>query len=204
MCFNVCLFCMFSPLPFPHFVLLACNFRARVSAMLDQLNSWLAVWSPCSPSNLFYFIQHSIVFIDMLFILLILFPPHSTLPFQHFTFFTVFLISIMSVQLLQLLHSNLLHIENNFSLCSILFHLFRVRAFFCCARRMSAHVGHHNAHTYRVNFMKYQKPEKKIDLNRSEVYKVIHHLDRQPVRGIEVRPPVVPAEVDIRKVALQP
>ncbi|XP_036219867.2 uncharacterized protein Zasp67 isoform X2 [Bactrocera oleae] len=56
----------------------------------------------------------------------------------------------------------------------------------------------------RVNFMKYQKPEKKIDLNRSEVYKVIHHLDRQPVRGIEVRPPVVPAEVDIRKVALQP
>ncbi|XP_011183650.2 microtubule-associated serine/threonine-protein kinase 2 isoform X2 [Zeugodacus cucurbitae] len=56
----------------------------------------------------------------------------------------------------------------------------------------------------RVNFMKYQKPEKKIDLNRSEVYKVIHHLDRQPVRGIEVRPPMVPAEVDIRKVALQP
>ncbi|TMW47395.1 hypothetical protein DOY81_007525 [Sarcophaga bullata] len=52
---------------------------------------------------------------------------------------------------------------------------------------------------YFVNFMKYQKPEKKIDLNRSEVYKVIHHLDRQPVRGIEVRPPVVPAEVDIRK-----
>ncbi|XP_039963697.1 uncharacterized protein LOC120776781 isoform X2 [Bactrocera tryoni] len=58
--------------------------------------------------------------------------------------------------------------------------------------------------TLGVNFMKYQKPEKKIDLNRSEVYKVIHHLDRQPVRGIEVRPPVVPAEVDIRKVALQP
>ncbi|XP_012159444.1 plectin isoform X2 [Ceratitis capitata] len=60
------------------------------------------------------------------------------------------------------------------------------------------------AYDPRVNFMKYQKPEKKIDLNRSEVYKVIHHLDRQPVRGIEVRPPVVPAEVDIRKVALQP
>ncbi|XP_065360513.1 uncharacterized protein Zasp67 [Calliphora vicina] len=53
--------------------------------------------------------------------------------------------------------------------------------------------------TLGVNFMKYQKPEKKIDLNRSEVYKVIHHLDRQPVRGIEVRPPVVPAEADIRK-----
>ncbi|KAI9588220.1 calponin homology domain-containing protein DDB_G0272472 isoform X2 [Glossina fuscipes] len=53
--------------------------------------------------------------------------------------------------------------------------------------------------TLGVNFMKYQKPERKIDLNRSEVYKVIHHLDRQPVRGIEVRPPVVPAEADVRK-----
>ncbi|XP_067644636.1 titin homolog isoform X2 [Eurosta solidaginis] len=53
--------------------------------------------------------------------------------------------------------------------------------------------------TLGVNFMKYQKPERKIDFNRSEVYKIIHHMDRQPVRGIEVRPPVVPAEVDIRK-----
>ncbi|XP_070064745.1 histone acetyltransferase KAT6A isoform X4 [Drosophila virilis] len=54
----------------------------------------------------------------------------------------------------------------------------------------------------RVNFMKYQKPERKIDLNRSEVYKVIHHLDRAPVRGIEVRAPLVAAESDIRQ-ALQ-
>lgn len=51
----------------------------------------------------------------------------------------------------------------------------------------------------RVNFMKYQKPERKIDLNRSEVYKVIHHLDRAPVRGIEVRAPLVAAEEDIRQ-----
>ncbi|KRG05974.1 uncharacterized protein Dmoj_GI12282, isoform H [Drosophila mojavensis] len=55
---------------------------------------------------------------------------------------------------------------------------------------------------FRVNFMKYQKPERKIDLNRSEVYKVIHHLDRAPVRGIEVRAPLVAAESDIRQ-ALQ-
>lgn len=53
----------------------------------------------------------------------------------------------------------------------------------------------------RVNFMKYQKPERKIDLNRSEVYKVIHHLDRAPVRGIEVRAPLVAAEEDIRQQA---
>uniref|UniRef100_T1PEE8 PDZ domain protein n=1 Tax=Musca domestica TaxID=7370 RepID=T1PEE8_MUSDO len=55
--------------------------------------------------------------------------------------------------------------------------------------------------TLGVNFLKYQKPEKKIDLNRSEVYKVVHHLDRQPVRGIEVRAPVVPSEADIRAAA---
>lgn len=48
--------------------------------------------------------------------------------------------------------------------------------------------------------MKYQKPEKKIDLDKSEVYKVIHHLDRQPIRGIEVRPPVVPSAEDIQNV----
>ncbi|XP_052846639.1 titin isoform X2 [Drosophila gunungcola] len=52
----------------------------------------------------------------------------------------------------------------------------------------------------RVNFMKYQKPERKIDLNRSEVYKYLNpHLDRAPVRGIEVRAPLVAAESDIRQ-----
>ncbi|XP_055903886.1 titin isoform X2 [Eupeodes corollae] len=52
----------------------------------------------------------------------------------------------------------------------------------------------------RVNFMKYQKPEKKVDLDKSEVYKILHHLDKSPIRGIEVRPPVVVAEADIRRV----
>jgi len=48
--------------------------------------------------------------------------------------------------------------------------------------------------------MKYQKPERKIDLNRSEVYKYLNpHLDRAPVRGIEVRAPLVAAESDIRQ-----
>ncbi|XP_032309881.1 neurofilament heavy polypeptide isoform X8 [Drosophila ananassae] len=52
----------------------------------------------------------------------------------------------------------------------------------------------------KVNFMKYQKPERKIDLNRSEVYKYLNpHLDRAPVRGIEVRAPLVAAESDIRQ-----
>ncbi|XP_023033198.1 titin isoform X2 [Drosophila willistoni] len=54
--------------------------------------------------------------------------------------------------------------------------------------------------TLGVNFMKYQKPERKIDLNRSEVYKYLNpHLDRAPVRGIEVRAPMVAAESDIRQ-----
>ncbi|BFF98834.1 DNA ligase 1 [Drosophila madeirensis] len=54
--------------------------------------------------------------------------------------------------------------------------------------------------TLGVNFMKYQKPERKIDLNRSEVYKYLNpHLDRAPVRGIEVRAPLVAAESDIRQ-----
>ena len=51
---------------------------------------------------------------------------------------------------------------------------------------------------FRVNFMKFQKPEKKIDLDKSEVYKVIHHLDKQPIRGIEVREPLVPSAEDIK------
>ncbi|XP_055381011.1 golgin subfamily A member 6-like protein 1 isoform X2 [Condylostylus longicornis] len=53
----------------------------------------------------------------------------------------------------------------------------------------------------RVNFMKYQKPEKKVDLDKSEVFKVLHNLDKKPKHGIEVRPPIVPAEEDIRNVA---
>ncbi|XP_032586999.1 putative uncharacterized protein DDB_G0271606 isoform X6 [Drosophila mojavensis] len=70
------------------------------------------------------------------------------------------------------------------------------------AETLSAQAELITGSTLGVNFMKYQKPERKIDLNRSEVYKVIHHLDRAPVRGIEVRAPLVAAESDIRQ-ALQ-
>ncbi|XP_017842088.1 SUN domain-containing protein 2 isoform X2 [Drosophila busckii] len=67
------------------------------------------------------------------------------------------------------------------------------------AETLSAQAELITGSTLGVNFMKYQKPERKIDLNRSEVYKVIHHLDRAPVRGIEVRAPLVAAESDIRQ-----
>ncbi|XP_064540076.1 putative uncharacterized protein DDB_G0271606 isoform X3 [Drosophila montana] len=70
------------------------------------------------------------------------------------------------------------------------------------AETLSAQAELITGSTLGVNFMKYQKPERKIDLNRSEVYKIIHHLDRAPVRGIEVRAPLVAAESDIRQ-ALQ-
>ncbi|XP_037911267.1 titin isoform X2 [Hermetia illucens] len=50
----------------------------------------------------------------------------------------------------------------------------------------------------RVNFLKYKKPEKHIDLEKSEVYKVIHELDHSPKRGIEFRPEKVVAEADVR------
>uniref|UniRef100_A0A1I8NQR4 PDZ domain-containing protein n=1 Tax=Stomoxys calcitrans TaxID=35570 RepID=A0A1I8NQR4_STOCA len=69
------------------------------------------------------------------------------------------------------------------------------------AETLSAQAELITGSTLGVNFMKYQKPEKKIDLNRSEVYKVVHHLDRQPMRGIEVRAPIVPSEMDIRNAA---
>lgn len=55
----------------------------------------------------------------------------------------------------------------------------------------------------RVNFLKYKKPEKHIDLEKSEVYKVIHELDHSPKRGIEFRPEKVVAEADVRSVSCQ-
>ncbi|KAL7734704.1 hypothetical protein ACLKA6_010996 [Drosophila palustris] len=70
------------------------------------------------------------------------------------------------------------------------------------AETLSAQAELITGSTLGVNFMKYQKPERKIDLNRSEVYKVVHHLDRAPLHGIEVRAPLVAAESDIRQ-ALQ-
>ncbi|KAH8257069.1 hypothetical protein KR038_002298 [Drosophila bunnanda] len=68
------------------------------------------------------------------------------------------------------------------------------------AETLSAQAELITGSTLGVNFMKYQKPERKIDLNRSEVYKYLNpHLDRAPVRGIEVRAPLVAAESDIRQ-----
>lgn len=53
---------------------------------------------------------------------------------------------------------------------------------------------------FRVNFLKYQKPEKDLSfLKNSETYRTIHHMT--PVEnGIEKRPEVVAAEQDILKV----
>ena len=52
----------------------------------------------------------------------------------------------------------------------------------------------------RVNFLKYQKPEKDLSfLKNSETYRTVHHLT--PVEnGIEKRPATVAAEEDILKV----
>lgn len=46
--------------------------------------------------------------------------------------------------------------------------------------------------------MKYQKPEKKVNLENSEVYRLIHDLDSTPKRGVEARPEKVAAIQDIR------
>ena len=53
---------------------------------------------------------------------------------------------------------------------------------------------------FRVNFLKYQKPEKDLSfLKNSETYRQIHHLT--PVEnGIEKRPAIVAAEEDMLKV----
>lgn len=52
----------------------------------------------------------------------------------------------------------------------------------------------------RVNFLKYQKPEKDLSfLKNSETYRTIHHMN--PVEnGIEKRSSFVAAEADILKV----
>lgn len=52
--------------------------------------------------------------------------------------------------------------------------------------------------------MKYKKPEKDLsNLDRSEVFKIIHHMEREPNHGIQVRPPKVMAEEDVRNVRLK-
>lgn len=51
----------------------------------------------------------------------------------------------------------------------------------------------------RVNFLKYQKPEKDLTfIKNSDVYKLIHDQDA-PKSGIELRPELVLAEEDVRK-----
>lgn len=45
---------------------------------------------------------------------------------------------------------------------------------------------------YRVNFLKYKKPERDLsNLNRSEVFKLIHDAESQPAFRISDRPPKV-------------
>lgn len=54
----------------------------------------------------------------------------------------------------------------------------------------------------RVNFLKYKKPEKDLsNLDRSETFKYIHHIEREPRHGIQVRPAVSMAEEDVRNVS---
>ncbi|XP_055523874.1 uncharacterized protein LOC129717759 isoform X6 [Wyeomyia smithii] len=60
----------------------------------------------------------------------------------------------------------------------------------------SPHLGYDD----RVNFLKYQKPEKDLSfIKNSDVYKLIHDQD-PPKTGIELRPEMVLAEEDVRKV----
>ncbi|XP_037047059.1 uncharacterized protein LOC119081915 isoform X2 [Bradysia coprophila] len=53
--------------------------------------------------------------------------------------------------------------------------------------------------TLGINFLKYKKPEKDLsNLNRSEVFRIIHNIEKDPKHGIQVRPPKVLAEEDVR------
>lgn len=55
---------------------------------------------------------------------------------------------------------------------------------------------------FRVNFLKYKKPEKDLsNLNRSEVFKIIHHIEREPRAGIPARPEKVMAADDVIRVS---
>uniref|UniRef100_A0A1B0DN69 Uncharacterized protein n=1 Tax=Phlebotomus papatasi TaxID=29031 RepID=A0A1B0DN69_PHLPP len=53
--------------------------------------------------------------------------------------------------------------------------------------------------TLGVNFLKYQKPEKKVDLRNSEVYRMIHRMDKEPTHGIAVRPEKVLTADDVHR-----
>lgn len=49
--------------------------------------------------------------------------------------------------------------------------------------------------------MKYKKPEKKVDLKNSEVFRYLNNMESNPPqRGIEARPERVYTEADVRRV----
>lgn len=53
-----------------------------------------------------------------------------------------------------------------------------------------------------MNFLKYKKPEKDLsNLDRSETFKIIHHIEQEPRHGIPVRAPIVLCEEDVRNVS---
>lgn len=54
---------------------------------------------------------------------------------------------------------------------------------------------------FRVNFLKYKKPEKDLsNLKSSEVFKIIHHIEKEPRKGIPARPEKVMASDDVLRV----
>lgn len=56
----------------------------------------------------------------------------------------------------------------------------------------------------RVNFLKYKQPEKDLShLDKSEVFKIIHHLEDEPKHGISARPEKVVAADDIRQIYIK-
>lgn len=78
---------------------------------------------------------------------------------------------------------------------------FHLIASLCKMCRTYIFINVSKTNLYRVNFLKYKKPEKDLsNLDRSEVFKIIHNMEYQPRSGIQVRPPKVMAEEDVRKV----
>ncbi|XP_055313334.1 uncharacterized protein LOC129574841 isoform X2 [Sitodiplosis mosellana] len=60
------------------------------------------------------------------------------------------------------------------------------------AETMSAHAELINGSTLGVNFLKYKKPERDLsNLNKSEVFKMIHDSETKPASRISERPPKV-------------
>lgn len=78
-----------------------------------------------------------------------------------------------------------------------------VRVFVVCVVRMGRQrTDARSACGCRVNFLKYKKPEKDLsNLDRSETFRIIHHIEREPRHGIPVRAPMVLCEEDVRNVS---